>query len=135
MEVCMLEESIFQSVSKMDDNRTSLAKVLHLESFRNRNSAVGDSAADLYLRSKSKLLYGKSVPYYCFNFDVSNDPDNFSQCIEIPAARLLQSLQRMVHTYESDKVSKEESFAHWGERKGSPFFYRITGRYSPDLSG
>ncbi|MDH5257526.1 MAG: hypothetical protein OEX07_05945 [Gammaproteobacteria bacterium] len=54
----MLEEIIFRSVSKMDDCRTSLAKVFHLEKLRNRNSASDDSASDLYFRSKEKFLNG-----------------------------------------------------------------------------
>lgn len=125
MEVCMLEESIFRSVSKMDENRSSLAKVLHLERFRNENRVIEDNAADLYIRSKTKLFFGKSVPYYCFCFETDKIESKNNQCIEIPATRFLQSLQRMVHTYESDKINAEETFTHWGARKGTPFFTEL----------
>ena len=125
MQVCMLEDSIYKSVANMSEDRSSLAKVLHLERFRNDNPPIENSAADLYLRSKTKSLYGKSVPYYCFCFDVNKENDSKGQCIEIPATRLLNSLQRMVHTYESDKAGEDESFAHWGARRGTPFFTEL----------
>ncbi len=124
MEVCMLEDSIYKSVSNMKGGRSSLAEVLHLERFRDDNPSIDNSAADLYLRSKTKSLYGKSVPYYCFSFDMAKTKSN-GQCIEIPASRLLTSLQRMVHTYESDKKSENESFSQWGARRGTPFFTEL----------
>ncbi len=125
MEVCMLEDSIYKSVSNMHEGRSSLAEVLHLERFRDDNPPIENSAADLYLRSKTKKLYGKSVPYYCFCFDISKANDSTGQCIEIPATRLLASLQRMVHTYESDKKDDQETFAQWGARRGTPFFTEL----------
>jgi len=125
MQVCMLEESIFQSVSSMDENSSSLAKVLNLEKFKPGCTLSENHSADLYLRGKTKNLFGKHVPFYCFCFNFNKDGTQSKQCIEIPATRLMQSLQRMVHTYESDKSSENENFAHWGARKGTPFFTEL----------
>ncbi|MDH5544830.1 MAG: hypothetical protein OEZ43_04505 [Gammaproteobacteria bacterium] len=127
MDLCVLEEEMFKSLSMTDDAKKALAQVIHISAYQGEESQVRDSGKDeveikLYLKDKN--LFGRTFPYYCFCFG-SVAGKGVSECIEIPAARFLLALQRMVHTYASDRLSADESFSSWGARKGTPFFTEL----------
>lgn len=127
MDLCVLEEEMFKHVSMSDDAKKALAQVIHIHSYQGEDSQVedlGKDEVDIKLYSKQKNLFGRSFPYYCFCFGNVVDKSK-GDCIEIPAARFLLALQRMVHTYASDRLSEDETFSQWGARKGTPFFTEL----------
>jgi len=127
MDLCVLEEELFKSLSMSDDGKKALAQVIHISRYQGEDAQVeqaGKDEVEIKLYSKDKNLYGRSFPYYYFCFGAV-DSETKNKCIEIPAARFLLALQRMVHTYASDRLSEDETFTQWGMRKGTPFFTEL----------
>ena len=127
MDLCVLEEEMFKSLELTGDAKKALEQVIHISRYQGEDTQVaksGKDEVDLKLYIKSKNLFSHSFPFYYFCFGKISAGSK-GNCIEIPAARLLLALQRMVHTYASDRLSEDESFAQWGVRKGTPFFTEL----------
>ena len=129
MDLCVLEEMMFRSLSMPENAKKAWEQALHIERYQGGQTQVdqsSDNTVNIRVREKNKQLFGCSVPYYCFCFGIAPESEEESNnCIGIPAARFLQAMQRMIHVYASDRESAEESFADWGERKGTPFFTEV----------
>lgn len=128
MDLCVLEEEMFKHYAMNEDQKKALAQVIHISEYHGENRQVnetGKDEVDIKLYSKKKNLFGREFPYYCFCFGDVDVSKGKGDCIEIPAARFLLALQRMVHTYASDRTSENESFSQWGARKGTPFFTEL----------
>ena len=127
MDLCVLEEEMFKHVSMPEEAKKALAQVIHISEYHGEESQIESFDKDetnMKLYSKKKNLFGREFPYYCFCFG-STAGKSKGDCIEVPAARFLLALQRMVHTYASDRLSEDESFAQWGARNGTPFFTEL----------
>ena len=124
MDLCLLEEPRFNFLPADNKAKSYLAEALHLRRYTG-GKLRADENDNIWVSSKTKQLFGKSVPHFCFCLDPLNDEEAHRQCLEVPAPRFLQALQRMIHTYGSDRKDASETFTQWGARKGTPFLTEL----------
>ena len=129
MDLCVLEETMFRSIATSENAKKALEQEFHLERYHGESTQVEqspDHMINFRVKEKERHLFGCNVPYYCFCFGAADESEEYNEnCIGVPAARFLQAVQRMIHTYAADRASEEESFADWGIRKGTPFFTEV----------
>lgn len=129
MDLCVLEETMFHSIESSENAKKALEQEFHLGRYQGESTQVEqskDQKINFRVKEKERHLFGCNILYYCFCFgEASASEENTENCIGVPAARFLQAMQRMTHTFAADRASEDESFADWGRRKGAPFFTEI----------